>query len=856
MSQILGYTGPVSGDQLKTLKAAGLPPGRPDRQGRPRGAVRDAAARALRDRERRAGRIGPQDAGPPDARPTPSPGDSLTLTIDTKEQQYAQKALKWAMKEVGIKRGVVIVMNPQTGEVARARQPADVRQQRVRSRDQQRRLREAPEEPRQAAAQPRDPGALPARLHLQARGGHRRPRGSQDHRQDQGPDDGLPDARVDPVLRLEPHRASGRARSTAGSATRATRSSSRWPASSASTASATGPSSTASARRPGIDLPGEVAGIVPTNQWKQDALGAKIFPGETYQAGIGQGYDVVTPIQLINAYAALANGGTLYQPQIVHDIVGPDGKVVRPFKPKVIRKMKVPASVLKIDAQRRPEHRHAASHLQPGRPADQGRRQVRHGRVRHARQQGPAAVPLVVRRVRPQGRPHTDRSTSTDSQLVVLAFAYDSRTKGNVATEIVKYYLPAALRDQEGLPAPEPAQARQLLPEQLMGVIRAEPARITDWAAKSVGAAWRAFDLQLTTYAGAARRDRPRDGLHEQRRGRRGPARGRHDVQPRADVGRRSRSSSSSLATAFDYRWLKTLAWPIYGAPARAARPHARDRRRRRRIGALGHDRPADLPVQRDRQDPDDHRPRQLPRRRARASSTRSRRSSAPACSSARRSSSSCSSPTSGRRSSSAAILAGMLWMSGASLRWLAVLAVGVVAMVPIAWTYLLRDYQKARLTAFLDANPDIQGAGFQLHQAQIAVGAGGLIGKGLTNGTQTQGDLLPGPGDRLRVRDARRGARVHRRRRAVRAVRPAAVARPRGRLALARRVRDAVRGRGRLDDPVPARRQRRDGPRRHADHRHPAPVRDPRRRVAREHGGRARASSRASTSDRPEAAW
>jgi rod shape determining protein RodA len=90
------------------------------------------------------------------------------------------------------------------------------------------------------------------------------------------------------------------------------------------------------------------------------------------------------------------------------------------------------------------------------------------------------------------------------------------------------------------------------------------------------------------------------------------------------------------------------------------------------------------------------------------------------------------------------AILAGMLWMSGASLRWLTALAVAVIAMVPIAWTYVLRDYQKARLSAFLDSNPDIQGAGFQLHQAQIAVGAGGIFGKGLTNGTQTQGDLLP----------------------------------------------------------------------------------------------------------------
>ena len=98
----------------------------------------------------------------------------------------------------------------------------------------------------------------------------------------------------------------------------------------------------------GIDLPGEVPGIVPTNQWKQDTLGEKIFPGEVYQAGIGQGYDVVTPIQLINAYATLANGGTVYQPQIVHDITGPDGSVVRPFTPKVLHKMAAPASVLRI----------------------------------------------------------------------------------------------------------------------------------------------------------------------------------------------------------------------------------------------------------------------------------------------------------------------------------------------------------------------------------------------------------------------------------------------------------------------------------------------------------------------------
>jgi rod shape determining protein RodA len=90
------------------------------------------------------------------------------------------------------------------------------------------------------------------------------------------------------------------------------------------------------------------------------------------------------------------------------------------------------------------------------------------------------------------------------------------------------------------------------------------------------------------------------------------------------------------------------------------------------------------------------------------------------------------------------AILAGMLWMSGASLRWLGALAAVVVASIPIAWTYVLRDYQKERLTSFLNPTPDIQGSGYQLYQAQIAVGSGGLAGKGLTNGTQAQGDFLP----------------------------------------------------------------------------------------------------------------
>jgi rod shape determining protein RodA len=90
------------------------------------------------------------------------------------------------------------------------------------------------------------------------------------------------------------------------------------------------------------------------------------------------------------------------------------------------------------------------------------------------------------------------------------------------------------------------------------------------------------------------------------------------------------------------------------------------------------------------------------------------------------------------------AILFGMLFMSGASLKWIGALVAAGLAAFPFIWTYVLRDYQKERLTAFLNPLADIQGSGYQLYQSQIAVGSGGLFGKGLTNGTQNSLDFLP----------------------------------------------------------------------------------------------------------------
>ena len=88
------------------------------------------------------------------------------------------------------------------------------------------------------------------------------------------------------------------------------------------------------------------------------------------------------------------------------------------------------------------------------------------------------------------------------------------------------------------------------------------------------------------------------------------------------------------------------------------------------------------------------------------------------------------------------AIMLGALFMSGASLRWLATIVLAVLAMVPLAWQLLLRDYQKQRLISFIDPAADPLGSGYQLQQSQVTVSSGGLFGRGLTNGMA--GESLP----------------------------------------------------------------------------------------------------------------
>jgi penicillin-binding protein 2 len=93
----------------------------------------------------------------------------------------------------------------------------------------------------------------------------------------------------------------------------------------------------------GIDLPGEISGFIPTPQWKDRRLHERWQGGDTMNMSIGQGYTLVTPLQMSNMVSMTVNDGVIYKPHILKEIRDPQtGAVEQSFMPEVLHKSDIP----------------------------------------------------------------------------------------------------------------------------------------------------------------------------------------------------------------------------------------------------------------------------------------------------------------------------------------------------------------------------------------------------------------------------------------------------------------------------------------------------------------------------------
>ncbi|NOX79777.1 MAG: penicillin-binding protein 2 [Deltaproteobacteria bacterium] len=101
-------------------------------------------------------------------------------------------------------------------------------------------------------------------------------------------------------------------------------------------------------RKTGVEMQGEKPGLIPTAAWKMRRYKKPWQEGETLTIAIGQGFDLVTPLQLCMMTATIANGGTLYKPGLIESIRDPSGRLVEQFEPHVSGRLTGQAANLKI----------------------------------------------------------------------------------------------------------------------------------------------------------------------------------------------------------------------------------------------------------------------------------------------------------------------------------------------------------------------------------------------------------------------------------------------------------------------------------------------------------------------------
>ena len=97
----------------------------------------------------------------------------------------------------------------------------------------------------------------------------------------------------------------------------------------------------------GIELPGELSGLIPNRDWKRINIGENWSTGDTYISSIGQGYVLSTPLQVLNSFTPFINNdGALMKPTIIRNILDGEGNVVKEFQPQIIHQTPIKRSII------------------------------------------------------------------------------------------------------------------------------------------------------------------------------------------------------------------------------------------------------------------------------------------------------------------------------------------------------------------------------------------------------------------------------------------------------------------------------------------------------------------------------
>jgi penicillin-binding protein 2 len=189
--------------------------------------------------------------------------------------------------------------------------------------------------------------------------------------------------------------------------------------------------------RSGIRLPGEERGIIASTEWARQQGRAGVYTGEIAQAGIGQNVIAVTPLQVLNSYAALANGGSLMRPMIVRGEADPDGTLVRAYEPEVVHEVGASPDTLqtmRLGSREVITSGHAYNIRDLELP---GALSGKTGTAEFGELTEEGTLPF-----------HSwfvaylpSEAGATDAELAVLAFNYSAVVPGNVSAEVVKYFL-------------------------------------------------------------------------------------------------------------------------------------------------------------------------------------------------------------------------------------------------------------------------------------------------------------------------------------------------------------------------------------------------------------------------------